>query len=374
VKFDLTSKYEPVKRSKEYTTLQEETQKLVADFQSNLKSKIVAATKLDIAFLEQLSREELAKALRLATQAFLIINSYGSTHDDTDQMVNTILDRHGEKLLKPYGPITVDEFRKIYMTTHSIAALPNPLATVEQTVTTDTTTTSNTLTENTETRVQATVTVVRVDKKDRDTMSLFRTFESIFVVPWNVYINTTDKNDIDLELKKLSISSSTDTATAATAMEIDGEPTANPTLLKELISKMVKEKTTALQQKIDRLEKNKPRGQARGASDKKEKPAASKKNASTTDAGKNKSSNNNNKNKGKTNKNNNNNSKDNKNNKGNRNQKKNGNQKADDADNASSDDKKKSGNKKSNRSSRSKSPASNKNNRNSSNQSRNKRN
>ena len=169
---------------------------------------------------------------------------------------------------------------------------------------------------------------LRIDKADREVTKIYRTFDSIFVVPWKIYENTTKNNDVGLELKKLSTTHFTEKATDDAAMVIDSEVSADQALLKELISKLVLEKTSALQQKVDKLEKNNSRGQQRGASNKKEKSTAAQPNTSKKAAGKKQSP-----------------RKDNNNNKNQKGKKKNnnkpgGNQKADDADSATSAGKK----------------------------------
>lgn len=379
VKFDLTTKNKPVETSVEYITLKDETAKLVADFQSNLKAKIVASAKLDIKFLEQASRVELAKALRLATTAFLIADGHSHSATDTDRMVNTILDRHHEELLKTCQPVTLEEFRTIYKETHGLADLPQPRAVVITAAAAAAARPANFDREDSLAlnfdlmgdghpiaanviAARTNTAPIQLDKTDKEVMKIFRTFHSIFVVPWKSYQDTMDRNDIGLELKKLSTSHFVEQATDDAAMEIDNEASADPTLLRELISKLVLEKTSVLQQKIDRLEKNKPRGQARGASNKKENPTAANKKSSNKAAGKKQSPKNNNKdNKG------------NKKNNNTNNKKKSGNQRADDPDNASNDDKKKSGKNHSKNSKRSKASNSNNRTRSSSNQSRGKR-
>ena len=364
VKFDLTSKHKPVETSTEFVTLVEKTTELVAAFQSNLKTQIVAAAKLDIQFLEQEHRKELAKALRLSTKAFLIADSNSSGDADTDKMVNTILDRHHEELLKYCKPVTLTEFRTLYMDTHGLGELPAPRALVAVAAAATTTRLyiaaagtdpEDSLGLNDPELMDRSVRFanaggppppaqpVRIDQGDKEVMKIYRTLESIFVVPWKIYLDTTKRNDVGLELTRLSTMHFDKKATDDAAMAIDNEVSADQALLKELISKLVIEKTSALQQKLDKLEKNNPRGQARGASNQKEKSTAAKQNNSKKAAGKkksptkddtnNKQNNNNNKNKGKKKNNNNNNS--------------GGNQKADDADSASSAGKKKAGKKQS---------------------------
>ena len=184
---------------------------------------------------------ELAKALRLATTAFLISDGLGSSLTDTDRMVNTILDRHHEQLLKNYQPVTLEAFRLLYRETHTIESLPEPRApTTAAAAPIANTHPEDSLAYNydllgTGTRftLAQPPTAPRpqqIDKMDREVMKILRTFDSIFVVPWNLYTDTMTKNDIGLELKKLSTSHFTENATNDAAMEIDGEASADPVL------------------------------------------------------------------------------------------------------------------------------------------------
>ena len=112
---------------------------------------------------------------------------------------------------------------------------------------------------------------------------------SIFVEPWNQYMSQCKKNSIPLELKKLSTFHFSEQSTEVTSMQVDEEPAANCKLLNELIQKETQAETKALQKEVKQLcdqlktiqtkdsnkddaekAKNKQRGQACGASKKKE--------------------------------------------------------------------------------------------------------
>ena len=286
VKFDLTSKYKQVEISEEFITLKDATAKLVTAFQSNLKSKIVDTAKLDIKFCEQAHQKELAKALRLATKAFLIAESQDSSDTDVDKMVNTILDRHHEELLKNTRPTaTLDAFRTIYKEVNMVGMLPAPIAptlapaaanAAAQQVDTDQGSSlalQGMLGDDVRgARLQPAqpapahqpLQPTRPSKSEIAITKLFRTFDSIFVVPFKIYRDTTERSDIDLKLKKFSTETTLVQSTANAAMEVDEEPPATPALLRELISKLVLVKTPTLQKKIDQLEK-KNRGARPGA-------------------------------------------------------------------------------------------------------------
>ena len=197
VKFDLSTKHKPVEISTEFITLKDDCAKLVDDLQRNLKSKIVAASKLDIQFLEQAHRKELAKALRLSTTASLIADGLSGSATDTDRMVNTILDRYHEELLKNCQPCSLADFRALYKETHGLPDLPAPRARTMVTSTVrieelNDTNQGDSIALNynilgdgeriERPTVQAPARMVA--EADREVMKIFRTFESVFVVPW----------------------------------------------------------------------------------------------------------------------------------------------------------------------------------------------
>ena len=97
----------------------------------------------------------------------------------------------------------------------------------------------------------------RPSKSEIAITKLFRTFDSIFVVPFKIYSDTTERKDIDLKLKMFLTETTLVQSTGDAAMEVDEEPPATPALLREHISKLVLEKTSTLQKKIDQLEEKK---------------------------------------------------------------------------------------------------------------------
>ena len=195
VKFDLTTKFKPVEISPEFMALKDEAATLVADLQKNLKAKIVAASKLDTKFMEQAHRTELARAIRLSTTASLVAEGLGSSATDTDRMVNTILDRNHEELLKNCSPNDLESFRTLYKETHGLTELPAPraLTTMAGTRASNTVTTDrgDSIALNYDLlgdgsridRAPDRAPALMVSKADREIMKIIRLFDSIFVVP-----------------------------------------------------------------------------------------------------------------------------------------------------------------------------------------------
>jgi hypothetical protein len=77
--------------------------------------------------------------------------------------------------------------------------------------------------------------------------------ESVFVAPWNQYLDQVKKNAIALELKKLSTSHFSEQSTKAAAMLVDEEPAADRKLLMELIKKQTQAENKALKNEVKQL-------------------------------------------------------------------------------------------------------------------------
>jgi hypothetical protein len=64
-----------------------------------------------------------------------------------------------------------------------------------------------------------------------------RHLESIFVTPWDIYLDTKKKHEIDLTLKRLETAHFTKEAAEAATMDVDEEPAVDMKQLQELVSK-----------------------------------------------------------------------------------------------------------------------------------------
>jgi hypothetical protein len=79
--------------------------------------------------------------------------------------------------------------------------------------------------------------------------------ESIFVAPWDIYLDTKIKHEIDLTLKRLETAHFTKEATEAAIMDVDEDLAADMQQLQELVRKQAEIQTKALKQQISLLEK-----------------------------------------------------------------------------------------------------------------------
>jgi hypothetical protein len=236
-----------------YTGLKEETETLVLDFQKSLKTKIIKVTELEVKLLRAQIQVALASNLFVVTKALLICDTLTP---DPHQIVNTILEEYAAPLLLSFE-MTVDDFRKLYCTTHTIEALPPPIA-------------------------GAAVHPLGHDAANIPTpvlqtfVKIYRVIEDIFLAPWTSYIDMEKRLAIAVALKTLRVEHLEPAATDSAAMLIDSEAAVEPPQLRAIIdaqvtSKLAKE-LAALKITIATL-KNQPRGPPGGASLKKKNQA-----------------------------------------------------------------------------------------------------
>ena len=105
VKFTLTAS-KLVESDAEYQRLKEDTEVLIDNFQRELKRKIILCSALEARLVMAKLRTEFATALQVSTKAFAICDpAFNMTQ--ADQIVNTVLERYPNPLLK-YIQLTAD--------------------------------------------------------------------------------------------------------------------------------------------------------------------------------------------------------------------------------------------------------------------------
>jgi hypothetical protein len=95
----------------EFIALQEETIPLIVHIRKQLKTKVLAATKIELQVVQAEVVTDLAKAIRITTQAFLLQEGIDKEH--VDRTVSTLLSREHVKLIK-HMPGTHEEFLAAY--------------------------------------------------------------------------------------------------------------------------------------------------------------------------------------------------------------------------------------------------------------------
>jgi hypothetical protein len=269
---------------------------IVDQFQKACKDKIMLANMIELRILVEESRELLAKALRRATEVFIVAD--GHPIADTDKIVNTILDRYHEELL-----VHIDSnlfaFRDIYQRVNT-TTLPQPFiapqAAPAQPSFADRARAAAAERENaafdgslffTQQQPPPAVPAPVLPQPppvpspaEQEIGKIRRAIESVFVTSINIYKDVVVKNDIQLQLLKLKTTYSDTESTEATAMALDAETPADRQLLNELIRKESEKSTKKMDSKLAQmqktiarltLQKNSPRGRSKqtGASPKK---------------------------------------------------------------------------------------------------------
>lgn len=285
----------------EYQALHEETERMLQQIRLGLKQKVIAATKIEYKVLCDEIRTDLARSLRIITRAFLI----GESDDtDVDDKVFGLIDNFHETILG-HANIERTAFCELYKVTHNLERFPSDRinfgGTQQQSQSQHSSQQSPFFAE---TPPEA-ITVLASNRGSQSSVAstaslrdvkLKRAIESVFIAPWDQYLDQVKKNAIALELKKLSTSHFSEQSTETAAMLVDDEPAADRQLLMELIKKETHAETKALQKEVKQLRaslktlktpeknpkgtkqnqkgranaKNQQRGRASGASTKKE--------------------------------------------------------------------------------------------------------
>jgi hypothetical protein len=95
----------------EFIALQEDTFPLDIQIRKQLKTKVLAATKIELKVVQAEVLTDLAKAIRVTAQAFILQD--GIDKQQVDRTVRTLLSRENVKLLK-HMPGTHEEFLAAY--------------------------------------------------------------------------------------------------------------------------------------------------------------------------------------------------------------------------------------------------------------------
>jgi hypothetical protein len=235
-----------------YQSLKEETKTLVAGFQKALKTKIIKVAELEVKLLQLQIQTNLATNLFVATKAILICNTLTP---DPHQIVNTIFAWYDAPLLASFD-LTVDNFRKLYCTTHSITTLLPPIAgSIAAPLGHD---------------------VAPIPSPVFQTfIQIYRVIDNIFLCSWTAYVGTQKCLAITAALRALRVEHFEPAATYNAAMLIHREPAAELPQLRAIVDAQVLSKTASLQKEVSSLcamisaLKTQKRGPSPGASVKK---------------------------------------------------------------------------------------------------------
>ena len=254
-----------------YIRLKEETEALVATFQSALKTKILAVADLEVKLLREQIQITFANNILVCCKALLICD--GLPNENFHKIVNSVLQKYSMNLLPMLG-IGLEDFRTLYCKKHSIPSLPDPvlLAPVLPPL-------------GGELGGMANVGAPPTSAISKFVDTTYSVIQKIFGNPWQSYLNTQKRIEITTALKSLRTEHLVPSATDAAAIIVDNEPAVEPPVLRAIIDSQVAAKTAKLQNELTSLRsqvsklkpassgKNLKRGST-GASQKKKKAAA----------------------------------------------------------------------------------------------------
>ena len=267
-KFELTCS-DRAKELPEYKVLQEETTEIITTCQNDLRSKIIATSKLEVKALTLEIQRHLVKSLRLISQAYLLIENDKSPVDEiTYAIAKDYIDN-----ISTHTPMTVDTFIKLYKDVHTIDTYPISRRNNATTSTTTATTPTNNpavspfftgerrSTTTGSTRRSTTTTPRLTQQQDTvvipnpNIIKIKNVFQNIFVSSWTQYMEQQTKNELSIELKKLTSSFFTTRSTSDATAIVNAEPAADKHELKELIRLQTVAETKKLLQQLNDMKK-----------------------------------------------------------------------------------------------------------------------
>ena len=246
IKFEL-SVSDRVKEMPEYKALQESTVEVITEAHNKLKTQIITASKLEIKAITIELKHHLVKAIRLITNAYLLLNN---DKTNVDEAVYILVSHHIHSM-SIHIPMSLRDFIIIYKEVHTIDTFPPRSSSTNTTTTTRTTRTSTTPTNNNPTvspfflqQHQQQQEETKQEEKQQEPEIIIvsdhlkkvkSVIEDVFVTSWTRFLEQQSKNELSLQLKKLSTMFFTTRSTSEATAIVDAEPAADKKELKALI-------------------------------------------------------------------------------------------------------------------------------------------
>ena len=242
VNFDFRVSKE-VENSEEFKTVNAETQIIIQDFRIDLKVKVMATLRIEIALIKTSLIENLMKHLNLVTKAKLLTDK-----KDTNPhlIVSTFMHYHHEDFL-PLSDMDLEEFNTAYKKAHALPEYPIPLTQEEMTDHMDA---NNPALPPDMTHHQQ----YAIKLRD-DATNYYNTVTSTLSTPVTIYFEKLDSIEIDISLKKLNSTAELEDAAASAQTRMDLEPSAEPELVKDLIRERVASENKKLSAELGQLKR-----------------------------------------------------------------------------------------------------------------------
>jgi hypothetical protein len=237
----------------EFLALQEETNAHITTFRKLLRQQIIKATKIEMETLMDDIKLGFVKNIRVSIEAFLIGDDTGLTVDDNTlhSTVSSLMENRNPTLLRHSTFTSYEDFCDFYKRLNNLSGFPivhtgagnssTPLATSRF---------FNSGTNNSQANRSNNTTPVSTLELDK----ISRALESIFITPFDEYLNQCKKNQINMNLKKLSTMHFTEESTNDSQMHLDREPAADRIQLQSLIKKQTQAETKSLVKELHKLQ------------------------------------------------------------------------------------------------------------------------
>ena len=208
-----------------------------------LKLRVLQALEIEIKVFRVELNDHLSVVIHRATTAMLI--SLDMVNLNPHRVVAHLLSTYHEDLLK-HIPATLEEFKTLYVKTHTLPSFPSINA---PSSTPPSNTTSRFFTQpGTQQATQEEV------AEDIPNLALInRNLCSFFTAPFTSYLQQERDNEIDLRMKKFVEEELTVQATTDAQMDVEAEDSVSRDLLNELVQKETKKNNSKLQAEVNSL-------------------------------------------------------------------------------------------------------------------------
>ena len=209
-----------------------------------LKLRVLQALEIEIKVFHAELNDHLSVVIHRATAAMLI--SLDMVNLNPHRVVAHLLSTYNEDLLK-HIPATLDEFKTLYVKTHTLPAFPSinaPSSTPPPLINT-----SRFFTQPDNQPVTQEVVAEEIPNLDL----INRNLCSFFIAPFTSYLQQERENEINLRMKKFVEEELTVQATTDAQMAVEAEESVSRELLNELVLKETKKNTSKLQSEVNSL-------------------------------------------------------------------------------------------------------------------------
>ena len=220
LKFELTVS-KKVEAHPDFIKLQEALDADVANMRTQLRNRIIECIRLEIKVLQNELDEHLAKSLYTSVNAILLSTNKSPTVTSVHRTAAYLLEENSEEILK-HTSTALAQFKPKYTLAHSLPSFPNTSSSVSQSQT-----------QSPYFSTQPTTATPPIEGTD----IIHRTYSSLFISPFDNYLQQQTANEIDLKMKKLLHEELTASATEDAADCVMKETSASKELISELVEK-----------------------------------------------------------------------------------------------------------------------------------------